>query len=1507
MNYRFLLKSILLFGLLAALFGAAYWIQVGRVATALKAQSSAAEKAEELGRASELLDRYLSLNPTDTSELVHSLTLREQVANTPPLLRSLVSSGFRVLGILRVETPPDTTKIMEVQKKLVRLLMKRATFEGQAEALSTITEAQSILMDMAPSIAQEDQLWLRENLAICLFSTRRSPESATKRGGGMSRRGGWQEDFIEQSPLQAITSVLDEGSTNLDVLECAASILINPEASNYTWDDAAVKLPLTKRLQLVQSYFERVAPSHTQESRFFASRAVASQQLNPRQSEADFRKAVELDPKNLNLIKSTAAFFFRRYLDNERLSLADESAAAREESWKFANLASGLTTEIDPQLVMLQGQLLASEEKYEDAVTTLSKLANRADEQGIAARMAVADLLSRQGKYDELMAWTKETEALLVKAQFDSRARRNDLSLVNDRQRASGLVRSGRFREALEVLKQIEQQSNDKQANLFDELMLGDCYYALGDFASAEKHMETALKSASDDQALLRKLAAVKVSLFRPAEAAATIRKIPSKTMEDWLLLGKSIFLAKSVDRTSEGSVQELEQALRFAREASANQNPSKEVQWNLDLFELLAKSQRDDATKITREQLGLGLVDLIDRYPGEEQLTSSVMSILTQENMRELAQQVRELAIQRAPDSWLSIGAKVESALNNQQTAEAFQILQTYLAAHPNENAAWATMPRLYAFPGFPFSNDSRVWDLLPKVSAMQFNSILRQWMRLPFDLPLSQEAFDHWVNRTQSLVTYLTDHPDSTPPWSHVLKTSIAVAKAERGSTSEPLESLVANCKTEHESLPEVHLLAGRLAMLQSKPADALVHLREAERLGLSTDRVSEAILSSLLLTGRTAEANLYLRELGESVFRSGRLSQLAITMASSEEGNRLDVARKAASLRPNDPICWITLTNLLLFEAKKSPLDQRKRWTDEALVAIQKANSIRPLDPVIEKAFLFDIAIALGEKENAMEVLKQLVQVDAKPPLAKNLTVASMHESLGQFTEGIAVLEAARVEYPEDNRLLENLGKLYHATNQVEPLIQILGIQLAKDPENVNLRRRYASQLAFRGRPEDWERAEKLLNNEGIAATDVDTRIKVQLLLTRGREADLTKAQAMMETLIAKSPASTAEDRFALAQIYERSLRLSVNRNTDQQKMKDLREKIFDLIRTTVATPSPDVRHLLFAVRFCLENGMVEDAKNFAGRVVSLGANSFEAFEAKARIHAYENAKDLASQELERWVSLETAQKKDKASRAEVFRRTSAAFKSLEIFDKALEYAKKAYDESPDNGLFLVSVVGDPKNQAPRNDVIAQLRSRAEKTRAAEDVILLGDLIAVSPADSLELKSLEPFFNDVLRDHPEDLRLQFTLANMYLSRGNTEEASRLYRSILAKNPANSAALNNLANILLEDPTSVAEALVCIEKALFQEPGNALMLDTKGSILLKMDKSQEAIQVLESALTISRDPRIGLHLFDALRRSGRNEEATNILRKIDREELIRSLLSPDDQKILDSIKNAP
>ncbi|MFM8324858.1 MAG: hypothetical protein ACKN9U_08360, partial [Pirellulaceae bacterium] len=205
-------------------------------------------------------------------------------------------------------------------------------------------------------------------------------------------------------------------------------------------------------------------------------------------------------------------------------------------------------------------------------------------------------------------------------------------------------------------------------------------------------------------------------------------------------------------------------------------------------------------------------------------------------------------------------------------------------------------------------------------------------------------------------------------------------------------------------------------------------------------------------------------------------------------------------------------------------------------------------------------------------------------------------------------------------------------------------------------MNLRRRYASQLAFRGRPEDWERAEKLLNNEGIAATDVDTRIKVQLLLTRGREADLTKAQAMMETLIAKSPASTAEDRFALAQIYERSLRLSVNRNTDPQKMKDLREKIFDLIRTTVATPSPDVRHLLFAVRFCLENGMVEDAKNFAGRVESLGANSFEAFEAKARIHAYENAKDLASQELERWVSLETAQKKDKASRAEVFRRTS-----------------------------------------------------------------------------------------------------------------------------------------------------------------------------------------------------------------------------------------------------------
>jgi Flp pilus assembly protein TadD len=83
--------------------------------------------------------------------------------------------------------------------------------------------------------------------------------------------------------------------------------------------------------------------------------------------------------------------------------------------------------------------------------------------------------------------------------------------------------------------------------------------------------------------------------------------------------------------------------------------------------------------------------------------------------------------------------------------------------------------------------------------------------------------------------------------------------------------------------------------------------------------------------------------------------------------------------------------------------------------------------------------------------------------------------------------------------------------------------------------------------------------------------------------------------------------------------------------------------------------------------------------------------------------------------------------------------------------------------------------------------------------------------------------------------------------------------------------------------------------------------MLDTKGTILLKMDKPQEAIQVLEAASTISKDPRIGLHLFDALRRSGRNEEAANILQKIDREELSRSLLSPDDQKILGSIKDTP
>lgn len=81
--------------------------------------------------------------------------------------------------------------------------------------------------------------------------------------------------------------------------------------------------------------------------------------------------------------------------------------------------------------------------------------------------------------------------------------------------------------------------------------------------------------------------------------------------------------------------------------------------------------------------------------------------------------------------------------------------------------------------------------------------------------------------------------------------------------------------------------------------------------------------------------------------------------------------------------------------------------------------------------------------------------------------------------------------------------------------------------------------------------------------------------------------------------------------------------------------------------------------------------------------------------------------------------------------------------------------------------------------------------------------------------------------------------------------DDARRIYERILAKSPVDIVAQNNLAETLYKTkPFDYEKAIALTDKALKSSPGNVAILETRGQVLARMGKHEEAIEVLEKCL---------------------------------------------------------
>jgi tetratricopeptide (TPR) repeat protein len=222
--------------------------------------------------------------------------------------------------------------------------------------------------------------------------------------------------------------------------------------------------------------------------------------------------------------------------------------------------------------------------------------------------------------------------------------------------------------------------------------------------------------------------------------------------------------------------------------------------------------------------------------------------------------------------------------------------------------------------------------------------------------------------------------------------------------------------------------------------------------------------------------------------------------------------------------------------------------------------------------------------------------------------------------------------------------------------------------------------------------------------------------------------------------------------------------------------------------------------------------------------------------------------------------------------------------------------------------VLVVQSLIEQGKRSEAAQVCLELSEGNLTPEVATTLANIMTSMEGTAAEdLSEAEQALQGALRDHPENVNLLQAEAIRRASHGEYDEAIAAFTHIVQLDPENGRALNNLATLLAEKPNRRAEALEVIQRAINLSGRQASLLDTQGTIYLKLGQADQAIVSLEEATAGGiADARFYLHLAAAYHLALRDEDALRMLKEAQAFGFEKFLLTEDDRKLLEELNEA-
>lgn len=252
-------------------------------------------------------------------------------------------------------------------------------------------------------------------------------------------------------------------------------------------------------------------------------------------------------------------------------------------------------------------------------------------------------------------------------------------------------------------------------------------------------------------------------------------------------------------------------------------------------------------------------------------------------------------------------------------------------------------------------------------------------------------------------------------------------------------------------------------------------------------------------------------------------------------------------------------------------------------------------------------------------------------------------------------------------------------------------------------------------------------------------------------------------------------------------------------------------------------------------------------------------------------------------------------DPAAGAELQLQLAGIYTSLKLDAEAEAAFRRAAEIDPSR--YAQWAVWLAKQQRA-DEAVELCLARAAEDRSARPAIAMAAVLTAARSPTASRNQAQQFIDQALKRHANDRELLFNVAAMRSMEGDDQAAIQLLRLSLKLAPHDAATLNNLAMLLCETPSGGKEALDCVERAAEAIGSQPELLDTKGWVLLRQRRPEQAEPIFHDILFRSpANPRYRFHLALSLQAQGKAAAAQDALAQAERDGLAAELLSRVEQ----------